>query len=72
MVTSRKKYHAPDDLIADGQKKTLLKTARDHKGNWGIEVIGCLEGISELVAKANNVSFALQSSFRDGWMLFQD
>ena len=38
-------------MIADGQRKSLLKTARDRKGNWGIEVIGCLEGISDFVAK---------------------
>ena len=66
MVTSRKEHHAPDDLIVDGQKKPLLKTAQDRKGNWGIKVIGCLEGISDFVPEQTMYHLHCNALFETG------
>ena len=48
---ARAKYRIPDSVSADDLKDSFIETAKERADEWGISVLGSLEGMYDLVAE---------------------
>ena len=48
---ARAKYRIPDSVSADVLKDSFIETAKERADEWGISVLGSLEGMYDLVAE---------------------